>query len=73
MRPLASAATCPGLGNRRHARTNHPDSILVSKSAQQVRMGMIFWKLDKCFMVSSGHLNNTCLNVGLAELAVLDG
>jgi hypothetical protein len=24
-------------------------------------------------MVSSCHLNNTCLNVGLAELAVLDG
>jgi hypothetical protein len=30
-------------------------------------------KLDKCFMVSSGHLNITCLNLELGVLAVLDG
>jgi hypothetical protein len=35
-------------------------------------MGMILWKLDKCFMVALGHLNNAWLNVVLGVLAVLD-
>jgi hypothetical protein len=59
-------------GNGFHERANGTVSVPVSKSELKISVGMIFWKLGKCFMVSSGHLNSAESSDVLSALAVLD-